>query len=109
MRKITPVQLALLLLLAATFAAGTAAFAHGGKSHRLMGTVKALHENHLTVTTTDGKEATVNLTADTKYERDGKTVDRSALTAGTRVSIHLDEGDKTALEVKIGAPADHQH
>ena len=99
---------ALLLLLAATFA-GTAAFAHGGKSHRLMGTVKALHENHLTVTTTDGKEATVNLAADTKYERDGKAVDRSALAAGTRVSIRLDEDDKTALEVKIGAPAEHQH
>ncbi len=99
---------ALLLLLAATFA-GTAAFAHGGKSHRLMGTVKALHENHLTVTTTDGKEATVHLAADTKYERDGKAVDRSALTAGTRVSIRLDEDDKIALEVKIGAPADHQH
>jgi hypothetical protein len=104
MRKTT---VALLLLLTAF--AGTAAFAHGGKSHRLMGTVKALHENHLTVTTTDGKEATVTLAADTKYERDGKAVDRSALTEGTRVSIHLDEDDKTALEVKIGAPAEHQH
>ena len=105
MRKTT---LALLLLLAAAFAS-TAAFAHGGKTHRLMGTVKALHEDHLTVTTTDGKEATVSLAADTKYERDGKAVDRSALTAGTRVSVHLDEDDKTVLEVKIGAPAEHQH
>lgn len=105
MRKTTA---ALLLLLAAAFA-GTAAFAHGGKSHRLMGTVKTLHENHLTVTATDGKEATVSLAADTKYERDGKAVDRSALTEGTRVSIHLDEDDKTALEVRIGAPAEHQH
>jgi len=99
--------IALLLLLAAAFA-GTAAFAHGGKTHRLMGTVKALHENHLTVTTTDGKEATVNLTADTKYERDGKPADRTALAEGVRVSVHLDEEDKNAVEVKIGAP-EHQH
>ena len=106
MRKTT---LALLLLLIAATFAGTAAFAHGGKTHRLMGTVKTLHEDHLTVTTTDGKETTVTLAAETKYERDGKAVDRSALTAGTRVSIHLDEDDKTALEVKIGAPAEHQH
>ncbi|HXT19910.1 MAG TPA: DUF5666 domain-containing protein [Thermoanaerobaculia bacterium] len=100
--------IALLLLLAGALA-GTAAFAHGGKTHRLMGTVKALHENHLTVTTTEGKEATVNLTADTKYERDGKPVDRSALAEGVRVSVHLDEEDKNAVEVKIGAPAEHQH
>ena len=104
MRKIV----ALLLVLAAG-AFGGAALGHGGKTHRLMGTVKALHENHLTVTTTDGREATVDLAADTRYERDGKPVDRSALAAGVRVSVHLDEEDKTAVEVKIGAPAEHQH
>lgn len=100
--------IALLLLVAGALAA-TAAYAHGGKSHRLMGTVKSLHEDHLTVTTTAGKEATVNLTADTKYERDGKPADRSALAEGVRVSVHLDESDKNAVQVKIGAPAEHQH
>ena len=101
--------LALFLLVAGAFA-GSAAFAHGGKTHRLMGTVKSLHENHLTVTTTTGKEATVNLTAETKYERDGKPADRSALAEGVRVSVHLDESDENAVEVKIGAaPAEHQH
>ena len=84
-------------------AVAAAALAHGGKTHRLMGTVKALHENHLTVTTTDGKEATANLTAETKYEKAGQPADRSALVEGARVSIQLDEDDKTALKVKIGS------
>ena len=96
MRKI------LTLLLVATFAAG-AAFAHGGKSHRLLGTVKELHENHLVVTTADDREATVQLTQSTHYEKDKKAATRSALVAGVRVSIELSEDDKTAVKIKIGA------
>ncbi len=80
-----------------------AALAHGGKTHRLMGIVKALHENHLTITTTDGKEAAAHLTAETKYEKAGQPADRSALVEGARVSIQLDEDDKTALKIKIGS------
>ena len=83
-------------------AVAAAALAHGGKTHRLMGTVKALRESHLTITTTDGKEAAARLTADTKYEQAGKPADRSALVEGARVSIQLDEDDRTALKIKIG-------
>ena len=97
-----------LLAMAALFTTG--AFAHGGKSHNLMGTVENVHENQLTITTTEDKEATVNLTADTKYEQDGKAVDRAALVHGARVSIQLDEDDKTAVKIKIGAGGEqHQH
>lgn len=95
MRKI------LMVLLIAVFAAGTA-FAHGGKSHRLLGTVKTMHENHLVVTATDGHEATVKLTEKTQYEKDSKAAKRSALAAGVRVAIELTEDDKTAVKVKIG-------
>lgn len=91
-------------LLAATFAAG-AAFAHGGKSHQLLGTVKELHENHLVVTATDGHVVTVKLTKSTQYEKDRKPAMRAALAAGTRVSIQLTEDDKTAVKIKIGAAA----
>lgn len=90
------------LLLIATFAAG-AAFAHGGKSHKLLGTVKSLQEDHLTVTATDGHEAHVMLTAATQYEKDGKAAKRADLAKGVRVSIQLTEDDKTAVKVKIGA------
>ena len=92
--------------LAALFTTG--AFAHGGKSHNVMGTVEQVRENQLTITTTAAKEATVTLTSDTKYEKDGKAADRAALVRGARVSIQLDEDDKTALKVKIGG-GQHQH
>lgn len=95
------------LLLLAVFA--PAAFAHGGKSHRLMGTVAHVHGDQLMVNTTEGKEATVKLTAETTYERDGKAVDRSALVAGARVSIQLDESDEEAVKVKIGSGGSGEH
>ena len=95
-----------LLAMAALFTTG--AFAHGGRSHNLMGTVEHVEENQLTITTTENKEATVNLNADTKLEKDGKAADRSALVHGARVSIQLDEDDKTAVKIKIGA-AGEQH
>ena len=90
-----------MFLLVAVFVAG-AAFAHGGKSHQLLGTVKELHENHLVVTTTDGHEATVMLTQETQYEKDKKPAKRSDLVAGVRVSVQLTEDDKNAVKVKIG-------
>ena len=96
-----------LFAMAALFTNG--AFAHGGKSHNLMGTVENVDGNQLTITTTEDKEASVNLNADTKFEKDGKAADRSALVHGARVSIQLDEDDKTAVKVKIGGAAPHQH
>ena len=91
-------------LLVAAVATG-AAFAHGGKSHKLLGTIKMLHENHLVVQTPDGHETTVTLTEATQYEKDKKAVTRSALTAGVRVSIDLTEDNKRAVKVKVGAAA----
>ena len=94
-----------IFLFTATFAATFAGtvFAHGGKSHKLLGTVKSLQEDHLTVTATDGHEAHVMLTAATQYEKDGKPAKRADLTKGARVSIQLTEDDKSAVKVKIGA------
>jgi hypothetical protein len=92
----------LVFLLIATFATG-AAFAHGGKSHQVLGTVKQLHDNHLMVTATDGHEVMVTLTPKTQYEKDKKPAKRSDLVEGVRVSIQLTEDDKNAVKVKIGA------
>lgn len=94
----------LAFFLIAVFATGTV-FAHGGKSHKLLGTVKMLHENHLVVTTPDGHEKTVQLTKTTRYEKDKKAATRAALAAGVRVSIKLSEDDKTAVKVTIGTAA----
>jgi YHS domain-containing protein len=93
---------ALILLLISAFAAG-AAFAHGGKSHQLLGTVKKLQKDRLVVTATDGHDVTVALAETTQYEKDMKPAKRSDLRAGARVSIRLTEDDKTAVKVKIGA------
>lgn len=94
----------LMFLVVASLVAG-AAFAHGGKSHQLLGTVKLLHENHLVVTATDGHEVTVMLIPTTKYEKDKKSAKRSDLATGTRVSIQLTEDGKNAVKVKIGTAA----
>ena len=102
MRKIIGLSFSLILTLA------LAAGAHQGKTHRLLGTVKEVSENRLTVTIEGGKERTVELTATTKFERDGKSATRADLTAGGRVSVHLSEDDTKAVLVRI-APAAPSH
>lgn len=93
----------ILIFLFVTVLATGAAFAHGGKSHLLLGTVKELHGDHLVVTATDGHVATVMLAKSTTYEKDKKAATRAVLAVGTRVSIQLTEDNKTAVKVKIGA------
>ena len=99
-------QVLTVLLLAATVATG-AAFAHGGKSHLLLGIVKELREDHLVVKATDGHESTVRLTKATVYEKDKKPATRAALMAGARVSVQLTEDNKSAVKVKIGGQVMH--
>lgn len=81
-----------------------AAVAHGGHSHHVLGTVKAINEDHLLVTTKDGKEVEVHLTAKTKYEKASKAATKQDLTAGSRVSVELGSDGKIATSVKIGRP-----
>lgn len=83
----------------------TAAFAHGGKTHQLLGTVEQLRENHLVVKAKDGHDRPVDLTASTKLEKAGKPATRADLAPGVRVSVHFAEDDKTALLIKISPAA----
>ena len=92
----------LLLAVVALLLAVAGAFAHGGKSHQVLGTVKAIH---VTVAMADGKEKVVKLAPATKYEKGGKPAQCADLGVGTRVSIHLTEDDTTAVAVKIGQAA----
>jgi hypothetical protein len=96
MRKITA------LVLVSVFAAA-AASAHGSNAHKVLGVVKEVHEEHLMVTTREGKEVTLDLTARTKYEKAGKAATKGDLATGARVSVQLEEDDKTAATVKIGS------
>ncbi len=58
--------------LVAALAASPLAVAHEGHAHKVMGTVAALHENHLEVKAADGKTTAVTLDDKTKILR-GKT------------------------------------
>lgn len=93
------IDLAALLAMILVLAAAAAASAHGGKSHRVMGTVKAVR---VIVATPDGKQTAVEVTPETLYEKAGKRVTGAELKPGARVSIQLTEDDKRAVKVKIG-------
>lgn len=96
MRKIFAVML-LVLLTAAV------AGAHNGHVHNILGTVKSVEGSTVIVKTTAGKNWTVLLTKQTKYEKARKAASRSDLRAGTRVSVDLANDSKTAVAVRIGA------
>lgn len=78
------------------------AFAHGGHKHQYLGTVKALHENHLVVTTTADGEITFTLTEKTKYSKGTSAATKADLSEGVRVSVHVENDGRTATAVKIG-------
>ena len=104
-------------LLAAALSWQAPALAHGGSEH-LMGTVKAVDDQSLTVDTKNRKEAKVKVDADTKFEKSGQPATAKDLSVGDRVVVHTrsGKGRQTAVLVKFGpqktaeAPKQgHQH
>jgi hypothetical protein len=102
-------------LLAAALSWQAPALAHGGSEH-LMGTVKAVDDQSLTVET-KSKEVKVKLDPDTKFEKSGAAATAKDLSVGERVVVHTRDAKdgQTAVLVKFGAktktaeaPA-HQH
>jgi Cu/Ag efflux protein CusF len=91
------------VLLIAALATGTA-FAHGHEKH-VMGTIKAVGTDSVTVETTSHQSQTVQITSETKFMKNGAGSSLSELKAGDRVVIHAKaSGDKLeATEVKFGA------
>lgn len=84
--------------------------AHGGHTHKVMGTVSGVQGNHVEVKTTDGKTVTVMLGEKTKITRGKAKLDAAAVQVGERVSIDaMQEKEKDmmmAQTVKLGtAPA----
>jgi len=65
--------------------------AHEGHTHKVMGIVATLHENHLEVKTTDGKSSTITLNQKTKILR-GKTKTKAEdIRPGERVVVTATE------------------
>ncbi len=94
-----PHRLILISILALAIA--TTALAHGGHKHQFLGTVKALHENHLVVTATDNAEVTFTLTDATLYTKGTSAATKGDLRAGVRVSVYVENDGKTAKTIKI--------
>jgi hypothetical protein len=91
----------LLIISLVTLALATTAFAHGGHKHQFLGTVKALSENQLVVTTTEKREVTFTLTEKTTYSKGTGTATRNDLQEGVRVSVYVENDGRTATTVKI--------
>jgi uncharacterized protein DUF5666 len=73
------------------------ALAHAGGKH-VMGTVKAVDDQSLTVSTRDRKEVKVKFDAETRFEKSGKPASPKDLSVGERVVVHT-------RSAKDGAPA----
>lgn len=90
-------------VIAALLMAAAPAFAH---EHKVLGTVKAAAADHLTIKTTDGKDATIKIDGKTKVTRDNSSIKPESLAAGTRVVVTTvsDESPYVAMAIQAGPP-----
>ena len=86
------------------------AVAHGGQEH-VMGTVKAVDEGSITVTTTARKDVTVQLDPSTKFHKGNSAATAKDVIVGDRVVIHAKRGASglTATVVKVAAGRAGEH
>jgi hypothetical protein len=73
------------IALAGALVIPSAARAHEGHTHKVMGTVSSIDGKNVTVKTTDGKTVTVVLGAKTKITQGKRTVEATALKVGDRL------------------------
>ena len=84
---------------------GAPAFAHEGHPHKMLGTVTMAAPDHLMMKTTDGKDATVQITAETKILKGKKAMTVDDLKAGVRVVVTaiMQKDMMKAKTIEIGA------
>ena len=78
--------LAALLTAAMTIVPG-AALAHGGHTHKVLGTVSGLHDRHLEIKATDGTTVTIMIDIKTTVTRGKEKLDATAIKVGERISV----------------------
>ena len=97
---------ALAVMSLAVAGTGAAHEGHKHKTHKMMGTVKAVHAdmNHVEITTAKGTSG-FYVDASTKYLRGTTKLSLGDLKPGTRVVVEAKaEGEKmTAVQVKVSA------
>lgn len=81
-----------------------AGWAHGGHTHKILGTVSSVQGDHVEVKGTDGKTVMVMLRDKTTITRGKTKLDATALKPGERVSIEATEENKMmmASSIKLG-------
>lgn len=79
-------------------------WAHGGHTHKVMGTVSSVQGNHVEIKTTDGKVVMVMLDQKTAITRGKAKLDPTALKTGERVSVDYTQAKdmNMATAVKLG-------
>ena len=99
-----------LLIVAALLILPAYAFAHEGHTHKLMGVVSTIHENHLEVKDDKGKASTFTLDEKTKVRRGTKILKAADIKSGDRVIVLSKETKDKAgkvtvnvVEVQLGA------
>lgn len=100
----------LVVALALVLGYGLAASAHEGHDHKIMGTVSAIHEQHLEVKgAKDGKLSSITLNEKTKIVREKTALKASDIKVGDRVVVtavtQKDAAGKEVLvarEVRLG-------
>jgi hypothetical protein len=79
-----------------------AAAAHPGHSHKVLGTIAKVEGRKVTVTGTDGKPVTFEITNRTKLVRDTKTRGMlEELKAGMRAVVTLGEGEDADVATEL--------
>jgi hypothetical protein len=82
--------------LLAALALPVMARAHGGHTHKVLGTVLSVEGDHVTIKGTDGKTVVVMLSAKTTVTRGKARLDATAIKVGERLSVDAMQ-DKTML------------
>ena len=96
----------LFLVLALSLFVPSLALAHPGHEHKVMGTITSIDKNKIVVKTTDGKDATFEVTPTTTYKHGTAKGSLADLKAGMRVVANMVEGkETTAKDVSYSAPA----
>jgi hypothetical protein len=81
--------------------ASVTAFAHAGHHHKYLGTVTSIDGDRVAIRTTDEKDVTFVVTAETAYKRGDSDAKRADLGVGVRVAVEMATDGRTAAVVKL--------
>ena len=96
------------LSLVAALTVPAAVYAHGGHTHKVMGTVASMNGDQVDIKGTDGKAVVIMLNTKTAITRGKAKLDVTALKVGERVAVDYTQDAKkmnTATAVKLGTAA----